>query len=184
MAICVAVFFPTAFVIFLGFAKNFLVLGRHITPLFPFVLGATGFGIAFLWSRERFLDRAVAVWLLAALTVSALECRFAYRHKRDDNKDAVAVAKAALAHGEDVWWVADGETARFYQLPVSEAAEPGMAQLLWKKGADELADKKAPEMIVLCKPDLFDPYSGVREFIARHGYEQTGSLPAFSIWTK
>jgi hypothetical protein len=182
--LCIVLLFPVAFVFALGFIKQFLVLGRHLTPLFPFILCALAYALSHLWASRRLLDRLVVSWIVIALAASALECRFAYRHEKDDNKNACALAKTALAQGEQVWWVADIGAATYYGLPFSPTAQPGSVLLLWKPTLAELAAQKPPALIILSKPDLFDPNSAARDFIKQQGYTQVGALPAFSIWRK
>jgi hypothetical protein len=179
-----AVLIPAAFVFTLGFTKHFLVLGRHLTPLFPFVLGALAFSIAHLWLRRGLLDRAVAALIVIMLTISALECRFAWRHQRDDNRGASAIAKAALEHGESVWWVADDASASFYGLPISRSSVPGSALALWNPVPVQLSALQPPALIVLSKPDLFDARAGARDYLKLHGYKQVQAVPAFTFWQK
>jgi len=175
---------PTAFVFALGITKHFRVLGRHLTPLLPFVLCGIAVAISLLWARRRPLDRAVAVCVVLALAGSALECRFARRHAKDDNRDAIALGKAALAKGEDVWWAGDPAAANYYGLPFSMEARPGVALFQWDALPAEVAGEKPPDLILLCKPDLFDANSGVRGFIAQHRYSQIEAFPAFSVWRR
>jgi hypothetical protein len=151
-------------------------------PLFPFVIGAFAFAICHLWSGRRLLDRAAVVLMVAALAVSALECRFADRHRKDDNRDAAAISRAALAQGDDVWWAADRDSARYYGLPLSAQLHAGSALLLWRP--QSLAQFEEPTLIVLSKPDLFDPNGTIRQYIREHGYVETQSLPAFTFWMK
>jgi hypothetical protein len=182
LPVLLAALLPAALVFVLGFAKHFRVLGRHLMPLFPFVIGAFAFAICHLWSGRRLLDRAAVVLMVAALAVSALECRFADRHRKDDNRDAAAISRAALAQGDDVWWAADRDSARYYGLPLSAQLHAGSALLLWRP--QSLAQFEEPALIVLSKPDLFDPNGTIRQYIREHGYVETQSLPAFTFWMK
>jgi hypothetical protein len=179
-----AVLIPTGFVFGVGFARDFLVVGRHLTPLFPVVIYALALAISLLWQRRRFLDRAVVCLIVAGLAVSALEVRFAYRHQKDDNRDAAATAKAALARGEGVWWAADFSSAGYYGLPISRKPEKSMALYLLKPAAAQLAGLPAPGMIVLCKPDLFDSNFATRNYLKDHGYTEVQTFPAFTIWIR
>jgi uncharacterized membrane protein len=181
-AICVAV--PVAFVFVLGFARHFLVLGRHLTPMFVFMLGGLAYSIWHLWRGRRLLDRAVVLLLVLALAVSALEFRFAYRHERDDNRDAAAIANAALAKGENVWWAADRDCAAYYGLPFAKEQRAGTALIVWKPESAWLASLQEPKLIVFSKPDIFDAGGGLRQYLDQHGYLETESLPAFTFWRK
>jgi hypothetical protein len=183
-AICLGVIIPTVLIFGLGFAKGFLVVGRHLTPLLPFILAAMAGAVLILWNRGRLLDRAAVVLIVGALAVSSLECRFAFRHQKDDNKGAVEVAKAALARGEIVWWLADGISANYYGLQYSRVDQPGTVLLLWKPTPDRLASEKAPDLIILSKPDLFDINGATRNYIQSQGYVEAEVLPAFTIWKK
>jgi hypothetical protein len=183
-AICAGVLGPAGFVFVLGFTRHFLVLGRHLTPMFVFVLGGLAFAIWHLWSGKRLLDRGVVVLLVLALTGSALEYRFAYRHERDDNRDAAAIAKAALAQGDDVWWAADRDCAAYYGLPFADKQRAGSALIVWKPVPAWLATLNVPTLIVLSKPDIFDANGGLRQYLQQHGYMETESLPAFTLWKR
>lgn len=183
LPLALAVLLPVAFVLSLGFAKHFLVLGRHLMPLFPFVLGGIAFAVCHLW-EGRLPDRAVAAVIVVAMAASALEYRFAYRHEKDDNRGAAAIARAALAQGGDVWWGADSDCASYYQLPTSKALHAGSALDLWKPKPEWLAGQAEPALIVLSKPDIFDSNGAIRQYIQDHGYVETRRLPAFTFWEK
>jgi len=149
-----------------------------------FILGAIAFSIYHIWRSRRLVDRAAVLLILLALTASSLEYRFAYRHEKDDNRDAVAIAKAALAQGDNVWWAADQGCATYYALPFTYEPVAGSALIVWKPEPLWLAGLKAPTLIVFSKPDIFDENGGLREYIQQHGYMETGSLPAFTFWRK
>jgi len=187
LAICLAVCLPAGFVFALGFAKGFLVLGRHMTPLFPFVLCAVAFSISHLWRRRNLLDRAAAVLIVIALAISSLEIRFASRHQKDDYKDAAAIAIAALAQSEDVWWVADPVAGEYYSVPVSQTPDspaPATALYLWKALPADLVPLPPPTLVVLSKPDIFDTNSAVLNYLKQNNYTQFQTLPAFTLWKK
>jgi len=183
-AVLLAVLVPTVAIFALGFVKHFLVLGRHLTPLFVFILGALAFSIYHLWRGRRLVDRAAVVLIVLALTASSLEYRFAYRHEKDDYRDAVAIAKVAVGQGDDVWWAADKWGARYYGLPFTYEPVAGSALIVWKPESAWLAGLKGPTLIVFSKPDIFDENGALREYIEEHGYVETQSLPAFTFWRK
>ncbi|HEX4085878.1 MAG TPA: hypothetical protein VHY22_13275, partial [Chthoniobacteraceae bacterium] len=125
IAIFLAVLIPCAAIFALGYLKHFLVLGRHLMPMFPFLLLAVAFALHRLWDGGRLINRVVVVLVFAGLTASAMECRFAYRHRRDDYCDAAAIVKSALAHGERVWWAGDFGATVYYHLPLSYTLQGG-----------------------------------------------------------
>ena len=87
--------------VFLIFALSYLrharILARHLTPLFPFILITQAYIVVIFWKSGRRLNRVAAILIIIALTLSSFETRFAFRHSKDDNRDAVAVAKEYLA---------------------------------------------------------------------------------------
>jgi len=178
------VLLPTAFVFLLAIKNHYRVVGRHLTPLSAFVVAALAYAIYTLWNRRRALDRVILVWLLLALLLSSLECRFASRHAKDDYRDAASFGKAALARGENVWWVADRISSAYYGLPASPEIRPHAALALWSALPPDLASLQPPALIVLSKPDLFDRCFGVTAYIKQHGYTRVAAFPAFTVWHK
>jgi hypothetical protein len=184
-AIFLAVLIPTAFTFSVGYLRHFLVLARHLMPLFPFILAALTVSLSRIWERGRPLGRALAVLAIVMLTVSSLEIRFAYRHRRDDYRDAAADAIAALRHGEKVWWAADSGALDYYNIPAtSDPPEPGQAWMLWNVPQTQLETQPLPDLIVYTKPDLFDRAGTLAAYIAQHHYHQAASYPAITTWRK
>jgi hypothetical protein len=175
-----AVCLPMAFTFTLGFVKQFRVLGRHLTPMLPYVILAQAFALLYLW-RGKWMDRAAAILLVLGLLLSSYECRFAFRHSKDDYRAASAVAIEALAAGKKVWWVADLTSAVFYRVPLSLEDVPGRVRMIYTVPPQLTT---LPDEVLLSKPDLCDPSGSVRRFLAERHYRATRSFQAFTVWER
>ncbi len=170
---------PLSFVFAAGFARHVRILGRHLTPLFPFILLAEACALLALWKSGRLIGRVAAVLIVIAITLSSLENRFAFRHSKDDYRAAAALAQQALAHGKTVWWAASPDGAQYYRLPYATHETPGAA--LWIYGVPS-GFTAAPDEIVFSKPDISDPDGSLARFIAARHYHVDATFQAFTIW--
>ncbi len=113
-----AVAVPLLVVLAAGVSGQMRLLGRHLTPLLPFLLVLLAVGLTncltALSARRKLIGWAALVLLL----LSALEIRFAPRHRRDDYRSAADIARQAQAAGEHVWWLADVSTGLYYGVPL------------------------------------------------------------------
>jgi hypothetical protein len=180
---------PLAFALVLGFilavgvAVRFRVLGRHCAPLLPLVLFVLGSGIAALLKRRDWAGRLVVAAFVGLSLVSCLSLRFSERHAKDDYRGAAAMGREALARGETVWWNAQKEGAILYHLPLTEQpAEPGMAACLInpEKGFERGLPK--PDLVLTSKADLFDSNGALADYLAQAGFRRTTTLTAFTVW--
>ncbi len=170
---------PTLLVFALGYLRHVRMLGRHLTPLFPFILLAEAYVILFLWQSRRPLNRAAATLVIVALALSSIQLRFAPRHAKEDYRSAAALANQALAQGKSVWWAASPDGATYYNLPWAVPIEPGHVR--WINGVPP-DTSTPPDLIFISKPDLTDPHITLPAFIASHRYHLQAAYPAFSVW--
>jgi hypothetical protein len=167
---------PLLVVLAAGVSGRMRLLGRHLTPLLPFLLAFLSIGLTkFLASPSSW--RKLAGWAaLAVFLLSALEIRFAPRHRRDDYRSAAAIAREAQSAGENVWWLADISTGIYYRVPLDSprlSASPDPLGLPW-----------LPDLVVLSKPDVYDGSGAARAYLAQKNFKVTSALPAFQIWTR
>ena len=108
------------------------------------------------------------------LLASALEIRFAPRHRRDDYRAAAALAQQAADHGDKVWWLADLSTGVYYHLPLDQG------QITTSPPLGEHGH--GPDLVILSKPDIYDSSGEVRAYLARHEFKVMKELPAFQIY--
>jgi hypothetical protein len=170
-----------------GIAKHFRILGRHFTPMLPLILWCMAAGISASWRWKPPWGRIVATMFVVASLASCLSIRFAPRHAKDDYRGAAAFAREALDRGEVVWWNADKSGGRIYGLPLNTASQADATDAAWlvfNYGEETLSTQPVPDLIVASKPDLFDQSDAVREYLARGGYTNVATLPAFRIWRR
>jgi hypothetical protein len=154
----------------------FRLLGRHVTPLAPvlvLLLAHAAASPAKWWLNRLF----IVLWF-----ISALMLRFHPRHYRDDYRDAAVKARAALDHGQRVWWAADSAGAEYYKLPLTEVEAPNSA--LKAANRRNFSELSRPEIVILSKPDLYDFSGALQTFLDTNHYELVRTLPAFTIWSR
>lgn len=161
---------PFALVLLAGAAGHMRLVGRHLSPLLPFLLAWLAAGLAVLVSGALW-KKLLAAGVLLALLVSALEIRFAPRHRRDDYRAAAALARAAVASGQRIWWLADADTGRYYRVPLDSPLV-----------ATSSTAAASPSLVILSKPDIYDAAGEARAYLTRNGFRVERTLPAFQIW--
>jgi len=185
LAVALWLAMPATIILAAGLVLHFRVLGRHFTPLAPVWLFflAVGVGAAWQWNR---LGRAVVIGYFLLCLVSCLSLRFAARHEKDDYRTAVALAKAALARGQSVWWNADDSGAAYYQLPLATngVSEHGKALKLDNPRQKMLLAAGRADVIIVSRHDVYDGHGAVAEFLAATHYRPITNLPAFSVWER
>ena len=189
---------------FLGIAATVLhwrIVGRHLMPLLPLLLVLIATGLATLW-RQGLVSRAIAVMAILGLIASSLTMGFSDRHRKDDYRGAAAIARAALAQGDRVWWSADSTGARYYGIagpfPTTPRAHPdsgrgspprcplapaphqlAIVSHLERPCLDALP---RPQLVVFSKPDTYDRGGALAAYLAAGGFHVARSFPAFTIW--
>jgi hypothetical protein len=176
-----AVVFPFAAVMFAGWLMQVRIVGRHLTPLFPWVAFAMAVAAARLGATRQRVPIMVLTLLLAMLLVSAVQVRFASRHARDEYRGAAAYATTALRAGSTVWWAADQQTGHFYGVVLPHDGD-ARGRDLTQPTAAELAALPAPDLIALSKRDLYDAHGAVEAFARERGFRLTQRLQAFDIY--
>jgi hypothetical protein len=170
---------PLVVVFAAGHFARMRLLGRHLTPLLPFVLAILAIGFDRLFKVNRLWSRAIAAAAAMVLVVSALEIRFAPRHERDDYRSAATAARQALAEGNTVWWLADDATGHYYGL--SESAKLVPALRILEADLNSIAE---PDVIFLSKPDIYDPEGKVSRYLRANDFKVTAEMPAFQIFER
>jgi hypothetical protein len=160
-----------------GYAGQIRLLGRHFTPLLPFILAFLAIGLNRLLLSGLTGRLIAAVTLLLYLT-SALQIRFAPRHQRDDYRDAAAEAKEAIRTGKTVWWAADTQTAFYYGL------SPKLPGLSLAPAARPLQRLSPPDLVYLSKPDIYDADGRITSYLREHNFIAAREIQAFQIFEK
>ena len=175
---------PAVFILAAGFAMHFRVLGRHFAPLLSGVVFFLGLGVGAAW-RRSVAGKILVAGFFALCLASGLSLRFAARHAKDDYRSAAGLARAALARGETVWWSADANAPAYYHLPLTaNVAGTGRAVLLINPAESFLATNFPADVVILSRPDLYDPHGALANFLAQNHYRKSAVLPAFAVWNK
>jgi hypothetical protein len=168
-----------------GYIMHFRVLERHFTPLLPALVFVLGLGLTAAWSGHHWISKPLACGFVALSIASCLEVRFAVRHKKDDYRDAAAVANEALRNGKIVWWNAGLHGAAYYHLPLSSDPDTrNHAVWLLNPNAGTLSSLLPPEIIVASKPDMFDDQGVLAEYVRKTPYVKLAGFPAFMLWQR
>jgi hypothetical protein len=171
----IAVGVPFVLVFVAGVLGHMRLVGRHLTPLLPFLLGILATGLAMLFSDPAPWKKWLGIGVLGIFLLSALEIRLAPRFRRDDYRSAAAIARAAVDSGQQVWWLADISTGRYYHVPFDS---PQLTV-----GSDLPGPKAPPDLVIFSKPDIYDSSFFVSSYLDRKGFKVTKVLPAFVILT-
>ncbi len=153
--------------------------GRHASGLLPFLVFPVSRVISqcFAW-RWRHAMFAV---LFLTLMASTLRLRFDPDYGKDDYHYAAELALTALTRGHSVWWLADSSLARYYHVTASTNASSGQIRII-EMGSNLPTDMALPDVIILSKPDIFDPGHRIASLVTQHRYRQIGRAPGFVFW--
>lgn len=165
---------PLLLTLGVGVSGHMRFLGRHLTPLLPYILALLSIGLTKWLTTSSPMKKIVAWAALAVLLFSALEIRFAPRHRRDDYRSAAMAARQALKAGESVWWLADVSTGLYYRVPIVSGqvdASPDRPQT-------------PPKVVILSKPDVYDGSGKAQAYLRENKYHVVQTLPAFTIWRR
>jgi len=193
---------PVVIVIYSGFAMHWRVLGRHLIAALPLLNLVLALGLATLLQadgrRGQSLRWLLAVSALLFLVYSSCSLRFAQAHRKDDYRAAAALAQAAMAQGQRVWWAADVIGAHYYGLPgefdvmgeltgqhkpLACSDLPGV-QPIPNASTQCLLTLTAPDVVILSKPETFDSQGDIAGYLQAQRFAVVQSLPAFTIWRR
>jgi len=178
----------------LAYAVHLRLLGRHLAvfpPILAFLL-LTG-----VQHRGDLRQRRLALGALLLLGMvwfgSDVKQRVFPDYRKDDYRDAAALARNALAHGESVLWLADRETARYYGLQSTQGLEKGALLPPHAMEAisgvcspsrfqQSLDSSSEPVLVVITDREFFDPDGGCRKLLESGNNEHVASFSDFEAW--
>jgi hypothetical protein len=194
--------FPVAVVFLSGFVMHWRVLGRHMIAALPLLNLVLAFGLTFLFQegrhRGQWARRMLAILAVLFLVYSSVSLRFAPQHRKDDYRAAAAIAQAAVAQGQRVWWAADLIGAQYYGLPgefdvMGELTglhkpqdcgdRPGVLSIA-NASTQCLRALPQADVVILSKPETFDIKQDIAGYLKAEQFAVTQSLPAFTIWRR
>ncbi len=181
----VAIAIPAGLLVILAVFLHFRILGRHFASFAPLGFFLLGVGLAGAW-RSGPSGRIVAVAFFTLYLASTWSLRFAHRHEKDDYRSASGMARQALLEGKTVWWNADGDSAKYYQVPITAGGGTGHAEalLLASPLPETLRSLVPPDVIIASRREVYDATGAIEQFLVQQQYQQSAALTAFTIWTR
>jgi len=178
IGMAVAAGLPLGMLACVSVLANFSVLGRHMSPVLPWLLVPIGWFIRESLRRQR-AWLAVAMVVVAGAVVSAVILRTAERHERDDYRQATGLVVEDLKKGRTVQWNADMNAPRFYVFRSGGKAMINAIQIL---EAERPATLLTVDVIYINRPDLRYPGQDHRKLLASQGFVLDHQFKGFEVW--
>ncbi len=178
VAVACAVLVPVFILTAVGFAQDFRVLGRHMSPAVPAVLLpiAGAFNLTGGAARRGLLLGGSAVLFMIA---SSLTLRFLERHARDDYRRATGICIESLKQGKTVWWQADMNATRYYAYRHGGIPMVNAIQIL---ESEPPSGFMFADVVVINRPDFRYPGGNHRAELKRNSFENAGTFTGFEVW--
>ena len=183
-AFAAAVVLPSIIAVLGMFFSDYRPLPRHFMPMLPSVILVIAALLPAALAQKHIIVRAAAVLLPLLWLGSSLNLRWREAHAKDDYRTAAAIAAAALRENKEVWWAADAAAAFIYLTPVALEDVPGRAWAMQAPQWDDIRFKFPPRVIVMSKPDIYDPAGAVARYAAENHFVPALKLHAFTILTR
>jgi hypothetical protein len=164
--------------------SDYRPLPRHFMPVLPTVILGLSALLPAALAQPSLVFRAAAVMLPLLWLSSSLNLRWRGAHAKDDYRTASAIAAAALRENKEVWWAADAAAAFIYLTPVALENVPGRAWAMQAPQWDDIRFKFPPRVIVISKPDIYDPSGAVARYAGENRFVPALKLHAFTILTR
>ena len=192
LIILILVLLPVILISVGGIEMHWRAVGRHYIPVVPVIILTLTAGLIKLLEQKLIIGRIVALIFVVGFAMSAITMGVADRHKKDDYRTAVSIAKAATNQGESVWWGAfSGPEMNYYDLKLENNQNESCPAVLSGKAigisnvlASCLEHITGPDLIILSKPETFDTNNALRQMVSEHHYALVESFPAFWIYQR
>lgn len=175
---------PAAFIFIALLLSDHRALPRHFIPALPALLLVLAAVLVLAFGQKSLFWRATAALVPLLWLGSALNLRWQPVHAKDDYRTAARIAAAALRQNKEVWWAADAAAAHIYLTPVALEEVPGRAWAMQAPEWDDIRFKFPPRVIVISKPDIYDPRGAITRYAAENQFSPTLKLHAFTIFTR
>ena len=175
---------PTLVIFAAMFLFDHRPLPRHFIPALPALILLVAYLLQRAFAQKSIVWRAAAALLPLLWLVSALNYRWQPAHAKDDYRTAAKISAAALAENKEVWWAADPAAAYIYLTPIALQEVPGRAWAMQAPSWDDIRFKFPPRVIVISKPDIFDPQGAVARYAAENRFVPAMQLQAFTIFAR
>ncbi len=175
---------PALIILVTLFLASYRPLPRHFIPALPAIILALASLMDLAFAQKHIVWRAIAILLPALWLGSALNLRLREVHAKDDYRTASRIAASAIADNKEVWWAADAAAAYIYLTPVALQEVPGRAWAMQAPSWDDIRFKFPPRVIVISKPDIYDPQGAVARYAAENRFVPALQLHAFTIFAR
>lgn len=179
-----ALVIPSILILIRLFVGSYRGLPQHFLPAFPAVVLALAAILCAAFTQKHIVWRAASALLPLLWLGSALDLRWRDVHAKDDYLTATKIAASALSGNKEVWWAADAATAFIYLTPIALEEVPGRAWAMQAPSWDSIRYKYPPRVIVISKPDIYDPQGAVARYAAENQFSPVVRLQAFTIFTR
>ncbi|MFQ3577537.1 MAG: hypothetical protein SNJ52_00795 [Verrucomicrobiia bacterium] len=182
LAVCAAVAITLWMV---GYLTQKAFWARHLAPVFPFFVVATGLAVrGCLGVPTPFgvATRLLAILTLSSFFASSLVIGFGSAHVKSDVRRAAELAREALDASQRVWWSGEMRAAIFYDVRVdSDQSSPDL--LVINRGdAEDVKDSLPPHLVVYSHREFFARWPAFLEALNQtHGRYDVEELPGFKI---
>lgn len=170
-----------SFLLLSGYLGGFRILGRHLMPVFPFLVVLIAIGYSKLLSGSL-MQKTSGFLVLTLALFGCLTQRYAHKHQKDDYRGAVTFVnqfnKSNSSKNNTIWWVA-ANTIPSYNFDKNANVE----EARWFKQGS-LNTLPTPGLIAISKPDLYDPAGVIQKWINKNQFALVKTLPAFKFYQK
>jgi len=184
LAWLIALGLPTLVIFAAMFLFDHRPLPRHFIPALPPLILLLAALMQQAFAQKSVFWRAVALLLPLLWLASAISYRWQPSHAKEDYRSAAKVAAAALAENKEVWWAADPAAAYIYFTPIAMQEIPGRAWAMQAPSWDDIRFKFPPRVIVISKPDIYDPQGAVARYAAENHFVPALQLHAFTKFAR
>jgi len=179
-----AVILPTLVIIGAMLFFGSRPLPRHFMPMLPFIILGLAALLPSAMAQPSVVFRVAAIMLPLLWLCSSLNLRWRGAHAKDDYRTAARITAAALRENKEVWWAADAATGFIYLTPMALDNVPGRAWAMQGPQWDDIRFKFPPRVIVMSKPDIFDPHGAIARYAGENHFVPVLKLPAFTIFMR
>ena len=153
-------------------------------PVLPAVILGLAALLPAALQQPSLVVRAAAAMFPLLWLCSSLNLRWRDAHAKDDYRTAAAIAAASLRENKEVWWSADAATGFIYLTTMALEDVPGRAWAMQAPQWNDIRFKFPPRVIVISKPDIYDPSGAVARYAAENRFAPALKLHAFTILTR
>lgn len=168
----------------LGILKDFRIVGRHMTPLLPFLLLFLSFCLTELWQSKLKINKSIALIYLLLLAASSISARVDTRFQKDDYRSAAKLAQSYLGQGKTVWWAADEASLLYYLSEAERHIASKSVFLAFGPRATPIEFRKQPDLVLLSKPDIYDPNRLLANFLNENAFTLLENYKAFEAYNQ